>query len=490
MTQESQEMEAEEDTNQGNASLYRLAGPNWTMAGGDDDDEYYLEELEESRAKQFGPAAKKGRSKKLSRVFRYREEKLERLERVVELTTEVYNEAIGRIGDGAASLERLHLLDRRNKILDKVEAQILCDVVMAAIDEKMQEAGFEGLERPLVELEVLHVRKLIGAELWCPKWFVEGKPINNPVKDSLYYILYRRNYNVVMKMGKIVIHTYAAAYGLRNIFIRPSTVEYLEMAMKLRNRTKRGILILEKVEIRELEERRDLQEMILTRLGEEDLSNLTAANSVPWLRSFAAINILAATVMGVPQWRKMLESFRSKMTLYGLAALRHKKDPALKEFRKVMEEAVEEHRSASHVMVRLLGAVLKVDPGYLVIAGAPDLSDGALREVANGTKHSSCIVASRRTDKEDILYSVHIQGRGVAYYHSLSKAYHTLTIIQNLLFLEGAVGTKSIGKLVEAVNLLSYAVKYRKTTLGRKYNKIVAALDRFIMEDGTARNLK
>ena len=246
MTQESQEMEAEEDTEHENASLYRLEGPNWTMAGGDDDDEYYLEELEESRAKQFGPAAKKGRSKKLSRVFRYREEKLERLERVVELTTEVYNEAIGRIGDGAASLERLHLLDRRNKILDKVEAQVLCDVVMAAIDERMQEAGFEGLERPLVELEVLHVRKLIGAELWCPKWFVEGKPIINPVKDILYYILYRRNYNVVMKMGKIVIHTYAAAYGLRNIFIRPSTVEYLEMAMKLRNRTKRGILILEK----------------------------------------------------------------------------------------------------------------------------------------------------------------------------------------------------------------------------------------------------
>ena len=468
---------AEDDVDDDSLLLARHGENDQTLATPDEDDQFFVEALELSRLSQFGPATKNVRSKKMSGIFLYTEEKPERLTDVVQLISDTYNEAVGHRGPCATALAPLNLEGRGEKALTFLEAQTLTDHLMIKIDLAMVKARYEGLQRALVELEVLHVRKLLSYEPWFPKWRAKGKKTTDPEKDGMYYLVYRRNSEVVLREGQLVIYKFANLFGLQNVYIRPTTLEYLELAEQLRDRTKRGILVLDRAEIEDLEMRRDLQEIILTRLSEDDLINITVANSVPWIRSHSAVAILAARVMGIVNWREMLKVMRENLMRYGLTAWKHRNAVELKEYADTIKKAKDEHNSPVHWMIRLLGKVLKVDPGYLTAASQADLSDTALREVANGSKFATCIVASRKTGQEETLYTVHIGGQAVAYVKSLTKAYYAALILQNLLFLDGGSGSKSITPLVESLNLLAFGIQYRRPKLGARYKKLIGILD-------------
>ena len=65
----------------------------------------------------------------------------------------------------------------------------------------------------------------------------------------------------------------------------------------------------------------------------------------------------------------------------------------------------------------------------------------------------------------------------MAYVKSLTKAYYAALILQNLLFLDGGSGSKSITPLVESLNLLAFGIQYRRPKLGARYKKLIGILD-------------
>ena len=451
---------------------------------------YYDIELEASRGRQYGAAASVGRSKRLSEIFNYDEDKPDRRLEVFDIINQAFQESVGKIGMGAAALQDLDLETRGDKQLTKTDVERVCDVVMAAVDDRMREKGFEGLERPLVRLEALHARRLIRSELWCPGWRAPGKKAVDPRKDGVYYLIYRRNTSVVEREGKMLVYEYAKKFGLKDVYIRPATLEFLETTQRLRSRTKSGVLDLTEDELHDLETDKEQQERILTKISEQKLSSLTVENAVPWLRSPDAVAILAARLMGVRSWRKLLPAMKKELKFYGECVQRNGKDAELQKYGSIVSEAKKEHESDLHVMIRVLSAALKVDPGYFIIAGVPDLREEGIREVANGGKFPCCIVASKRTGETDTEYSVHVEGQAVAYFSKLSRAYCHLTLLQTVLFLDGSAGSKSMDKLVEALNLLCYGVKYEKSELNRKYHHLMAAIDRCNREESTRSSME
>ena len=462
---------------------------DFTGASADDDDELYRLEVEQSRLKQHGPVPNRVRARRTGAIFKFRREKIHRTHRVFKLISKTFKEAVGKTGRGSVLLENLNLKTRGHRALLRSEATKLADVVMAEVNRVMKEEGFKGLDVPLVEIELLHLRMLMKAEPWSPADKATGrKDVTDPDRDALFYRLYRRNSSVVLHEANMVIYPFASAFGLQNVKMRPATSEFLAKGIELRERTVNGVLKLTADEITELEEDKELKEMILTKLSEDSLSSLMRNNSVPWLRSHTAVQILSSMVMGIEDWNGLLHATCSRLAKYGSIALAHSEDPVLSKFKEEMENAVKEHNSPIHTMVRLLGAALGTNRRYFTIAQQPDLPDKKLKLVANGTRFVCCIVASKRSVTGKVEYGVFVQGSLVMFSKSLTKSYHHLFLLQNLLFLDGKAGTNDMSGLVESINRLCWGVEYKNRKKTSASDKLLSILDKLDRED-TAKKL-
>lgn len=445
-------------------------------------DDFYAAEIAQSRRRQHGPVANKTKLRKVSAVFQYRKEKPHRTNAVYEIVNNVYRKCCQ--DQGCGQLRELNLPGRGREALKKPESRQLANVLMATVQEEMSKAGFRCLDIPLVQIELEHLRTLIAGEDWCPGNKAAGRrDIVDPEKDALFYFLYRRNWKRAAAEARLVVYEYAASYGLQDIRMREPTTEFLEKCMELKMRTQNGVLKLTQEEVEDLCNDQELQEMILSKIITDDLSNLTGTNSVPWLSSYTAIELLSAKVMGVERWDKLIEGMRIALGKYGKTARSHLCDPAVKKYIDVISEAEREHDSDVHVAIRLLSAVLGVNKAYLTIAKNRDEPAKELRKLANGTQFQSCIISSRRTGIEGCEYAFYVQGNVMAYSNSLTKIYSIFFLAQNLLYLDSQPGSKSLAPLVQAVNYLSWGLQYRRKPLGARFDRLTARLRRLAEED-------
>ena len=149
------------------------------------DEEYeegYREALAQSAAKQFGPAVMKASEKRANKLFNLRQEaSRERVLTVFPLVTEAFKACVD---NDVGPLRDLKLSLRRHT-LDKKEASRVYSVVMDAVNSAMVAAGFRGLEIPLIEVELLHLRLLFGSRDW-DRSTPNNKNLTDPRKDSWY----------------------------------------------------------------------------------------------------------------------------------------------------------------------------------------------------------------------------------------------------------------------------------------------------------------
>ena len=471
-------------------TAHRNINLNATNASADDDDEHYVLAVEESRLKQHGPVPNRTRSRRISAVFKFRREKVHRTHRVFKLLTDTFRACVAGTHPGSGLLAPLELPTRGHRALRKSESQRLADVLMTAVNKAMRENGFKGLDLPLVELELLHLRKLVAGRPWSPAARAKGREdVTDPLRDALFYRLYRRNSTIVMHEANLVLYPYAAAYGLQTVKMKPATSEFLAKCIELRERTENGCLTLNADEIEELRTSEDLQAMVLTKLAEDDLSNIAVSNSVPWLRSHTAVQILCGRIMGIPNWEGLLAATRSRLAKYGDIAKRNMLDPFFDKYRAELTIALAENESPVHFMVRLLGAVTGTHRAYMTVADRRDLPDKKLRKLANGTRYQSCVIATSNSGNDKAEYLVYVQGTIVKHTKSLTKAYHTLFSLQNLLFLEGMPGSRSMNGLVEVINRLCWSIKYQKRKHAAIYDKLIGLLDNFLRDEESEREL-
>ena len=101
----------------------------------------------------------------------------------------------------------------------------------------------------------------------------------------------RRNYAIAERESRLVVWTFARAYGLKDIQQRQPDVSYMEKAAELRGRVCGGVLVLRPEELDELAEDKHLVAQIVTAIATEDVSDFTMCDAVPWLRSYAAVQV-------------------------------------------------------------------------------------------------------------------------------------------------------------------------------------------------------
>lgn len=160
------------------------AGPFPSTDGESNDEEIeaFRAAIAVSEKRQFGPAVKKEKSRRLSEIFRTGEEKPDRLTRVMEILNDVCARCIGSEDDDPCpALEKLKLSTRRHRLRHD-ECGLLATVLMAECKAAMLTAGFRGLDVPLVTDELVHIQLCLRDEAWYPKIPADGEEDG----DSIY----------------------------------------------------------------------------------------------------------------------------------------------------------------------------------------------------------------------------------------------------------------------------------------------------------------
>ena len=319
-----------------------------------------------------------------------------------------------------------------------------------------------------------------------------------------YDLLVRRNYAIAERESRLVVWTFARAYGLKDIQQRQPDVSYMEKAAELRGRVCGGVLVLRPEELDELAEDKHLVAQIVTAIATEDVSDLTMCDAVPWLRSYAAVQVgilkccltrrtfnteffsqlLASKVMGKTQWNQMVPVAIETLTHYGDLLLRSLErgetpDPYFETLRAPIKRALREHRSSMHVFLRVTSEVMGVDSGFVNFIDCESVDEDSATSYANGTEMPMTIICLRNAkEKRHTGYSVRIQGKRMFSSDSLKKTYAVFFLLSNLLFIDSAPGSRSTREIVAVVNQLVYDIRYEKDPLGKKYQKLMAELSR------------
>ena len=296
---------------------------------------------------------------------------------------------------------------------------------------------------------------------------------NNFSSPYSYSALMRRNQDIVTREGGTLIWKHSAVYGLVELPREETTQEFRKITRDLRNRVENGKLTLGPDEIEELQTNDVLARQVLTKISDTEFLDLTLTDSVPWLRSFTAIKILGAKVMGIQNWEEIFSNFEDTLSFYGDILKANKEDRRLSHLVSAMNQAEQEHNSSAHLMMRCLSANWKIDDSFVIFVSCTLLKN-TLQSFANGTQMPACVV-SLSTPRRELKTKFHVMLQGQSFFRSesLMEAYAVFFIMQNILMLESAPGKKSIAKLVEAINRMIFNVKYRKDTVGKK-------LDRFL----------
>lgn len=425
----------------------------------------------------------------MSEVFNLRTDKSERLAAVMDIVSQAYDKCTGKDGNGGSRSIRSLRLETRRTALDPRETSLLLKVLFQAIKHDMEGAGHRGLEVPLVEAEVLHLRFLMAEEGWdgnrIPRVAIEDGqgnvsmvPDPKKLKDDTYNQMVRNNYKIVLEKGKIAIWPYAKAFGLHTLCFRESTEELLTKVVALRKRIGNGVLTMDQDELQELASREDMVEMILSRVWRADYGSMFLTNEVPWLHSFSALMVLGAKVMKVADWEQMLTSSRDIMLKYGRLLRDNISQEAFKKIRSAVKKAAQETSSEAHAMVRALGAHLGTQEDYIVFLDDEQVDVSKLRSTCNGTRMPSCIVkATVRDQGNEAHFHVMVQGTVAYRTRSVVKAYQVFFVLQNLLFLAPATGKKSVSNLVAAMNLLCFGVRYQRSPLKKSFFSFMRRLD-------------
>ena len=112
---------------------------------------------------------------------------------------------------------------------------------------------------------------------------------------SSYESLLRRNQYVVTREAKTLIWPHAAAYGLQELIREEQTLAYRQTAADLRDRIRGGKLSLTEEELADFASSDGLVRQVLTHLSDLDFGDLPHSDRIPWMRSFAAMQVLSVT---------------------------------------------------------------------------------------------------------------------------------------------------------------------------------------------------